>query len=114
MNLTDALGSIADRISRAGRARFPAGSRVGDALRTIRHRLPRRPPDAKLARVIFEFGRHHPQAFVVQVGAHDGAVVDPLRAELVYRRWRGVLVEPVPYVFERLRANYEGNPRVVV
>jgi FkbM family methyltransferase len=28
------------------------------------------------------------------------------------RDWHGVMVEPVPYVFERLRAAYQGNARV--
>ncbi len=30
------------------------------------------------------------------------------------REWRGVMVEPVPYVFERLRAAYAGNDRVTL
>jgi FkbM family methyltransferase len=42
----------------------------------------------------------------VQVGANDGVFVDPLRPYVLSRGWRGILVEPQPDVFERLKANY--------
>jgi FkbM family methyltransferase len=45
----------------------------------------------------------------VKVGAHDGKTGDPC-ADLLRGRWHGMLVEPVPYLFERLRANYP-DPR---
>lgn len=42
----------------------------------------------------------------VQVGANDGLFGDPLRHYVLSRGWRGVLVEPQPNVFEKLKANY--------
>jgi FkbM family methyltransferase len=42
----------------------------------------------------------------VQVGANDGVFSDPLRPYVLSRGWHGVLVEPQPLVFERLKANY--------
>ena len=48
----------------------------------------------------------------VQVGANDGVGHDLLIDEVASRHWRGVLVEPVPYVFERLQANHGANPRL--
>lgn len=42
----------------------------------------------------------------VQVGANDGMFGDPLRSYVLSRGWRGVLVEPQPNVFEKLKANY--------
>ena len=108
------LGSFVNRISRSAAVRFPSGTPVGDALRAIRRRLPRRPPEGALGQVIFAFAREYPRAFVVQVGAHDGSIVDPLRAELVRRPWGGILVEPVPYVFARLQASYGRNSRLVL
>lgn len=42
----------------------------------------------------------------VQVGANDGVFGDPLRPYVLSRGWRGVLVEPQPNVFEKLKANY--------
>jgi FkbM family methyltransferase len=108
------LADLVERLGRSASVRFPAGTRLGDALRAARRRLPRRPPEGELGQVIFAFAKSYPQAFVIQVGAHDGSIVDPLRAELVRRPWRGILVEPVPYVFERLRASYGRNPRLVL
>src|SRR5207245_6466419 len=49
---------------------------------------------------------------VVQIGSNDGVANDPINESLRARRWSGVLVEPIPYLFERLRANYEGVPAV--
>lgn len=42
----------------------------------------------------------------IQIGSNDGKRLDPLHDVLVRGRWRGVMVEPVPYVFKRLKANY--------
>lgn len=58
------------------------------------------------------FGTRHPDATFVQVGANDGSARDPLRIQIGRRRWRGVMVEPVPYVFQRLAARYSGHPRI--
>ncbi len=50
---------------------------------------------------------------VVQIDSHDGATDDPVQRQLAaHPGWRALLVEPVPFVFERLRARYQGSPRV--
>jgi FkbM family methyltransferase len=114
MTVTDMIANLVDRIARTTRSRLPAGSVVGDGLRAARRRLPRRPPERPIGQVIFEFARHKQHAFVVQVGVHDGTAIDPLRDELLRRPWRGILLEPVPYVFERLRANYGRYDRLIL
>lgn len=45
---------------------------------------------------------------IVQVGANDGILDDTLRGfiETFKERIRAILIEPVPYVFSRLRENY--------
>lgn len=45
--------------------------------------------------------------FFIQVGSNTGMYGDPVR-ELVLRdeRWHGILIEPVKYLFEQLKANY--------
>lgn len=58
------------------------------------------------------FGAIHPDATFLQVGANDGKARDPLRVQIARRRWRGVMVEPVPYVFDRLTARYGSHPRI--
>lgn len=48
----------------------------------------------------------NPDAFFIQVGSNDGEQHDLLRDTILRTRWRGIMVEPVPYVFERLAENY--------
>jgi len=47
-----------------------------------------------------------PDAFFLQIGAMDGVTYDPIHSLVVSRNWRGLLVEPVPDIFERLKKNY--------
>ena len=44
----------------------------------------------------------------IEVGANDGISGDPLREFILKYRWKGVLVEPQPAVFAKLKANYAG------
>jgi len=76
--------------------------------RRQRSNLFRRPhTDALLA----DFAVTIPQATFLQIGANDGLTGDPLHGLLVHagRRWRGVLVEPVPHLFAQLAERYTGN-----
>lgn len=80
----------------------------------VRARVRPRVPDRPLERIVHEYARTRPDATFVQVGAHDGTQLDPLREAILGTRWRGVMVEPVPYVFARLEARYRTNPRVTL
>ncbi len=42
----------------------------------------------------------------VQIGASDGMMNDPLREFIVSSGWRGLLIEPIPYCYDRLVYNY--------
>jgi FkbM family methyltransferase len=42
----------------------------------------------------------------VQIGASDGIHADPIRYFILRFHWTGVLVEPLPEVFEQLKRNY--------
>jgi FkbM family methyltransferase len=59
------------------------------------------------------FAEAYPEAFFVEIGANDGDQHDHLRPFILSRAWAGIMVEPVPYVFERLEANYASQSRVV-
>lgn len=50
----------------------------------------------------------------VQVGANDGVYGDPIRHYIFERGWHGVLVEPQPDVFARLKDNYPGHAERLV
>ena len=45
--------------------------------------------------------------FFVEIGAMDGVSFDPLYAVVMKYRWRGLLVEPLPDLFARLKENYK-------
>ena len=49
----------------------------------------------------------------IQIGAHDGISGDPIRPNVLRNAfWSGVLVEPNPMLFEQLKNNYAGHPRL--
>jgi FkbM family methyltransferase len=65
-------------------------------------------------RLLAAFAETHPRATFVEIGANDGVHYDHLRRWILESEWRGVMVEPVPHLFERLRRNYEGIDRVAL
>lgn len=115
MTVAARVAAASDRLADLLAPRLPERSPVGRALRAVRHRvLPRTVPDRPIAAVLHAFGRANPEATFVQVGAHDGTQLDPLRDQIRAHRWTGVMVEPVPYVFDRLRATYGDHPRITL
>jgi FkbM family methyltransferase len=50
----------------------------------------------------------------VQIGANDGVYGDPLREYVTKFPWCGILVEPQPAVFNKLRNNYDGEKERLV
>lgn len=99
---TEAVGS-------AARATFRAARRPWRAF--LFRRTIRRLAGPKLLRA---FADAYPEAFFIEIGANDGEQADPLRPFVLSSRWRGIMVEPLPHVFGRLRANYGGLERVVL
>lgn len=52
------------------------------------------------------------EAVVVQIGSNDGVTGDPIHNLLLRKQeWNALFVEPVPYLFDRLKRNYSGDPR---
>ena len=51
---------------------------------------------------------------VVQIGSNDGKSKDPL-FDLITKntKWQALFVEPVPYLFEKLKANYGDHNRFI-
>lgn len=90
-------------------------STLWKALRRVKHVLPREEDLHYVGsqRIINRFSRRKRNVFFVQVGACDGMTLDPLRHFILRDGWRGIFVEPVPYVFERLVRNYKGRPGLV-
>jgi FkbM family methyltransferase len=57
--------------------------------------------------------RHAQQFRFVQIGANDGVRFDDLYLFATTRACAGIVVEPLPDMYERLRANYADYPRIV-
>jgi FkbM family methyltransferase len=65
-------------------------------------------------RLIKAFADANPGAYFVEIGSNDGEQHDHLRPYILGREWRGIMVEPVPYIFERLARNYAAVDRVIL
>jgi FkbM family methyltransferase len=99
-----------------GEEAVTAAGGVVSAARAARDRVRRWRFDRRLAapRLLRAFADENPGASFVEIGANDGEQHDHLRPFILEREWTGVMVEPVPYVFERLRRNYAGVERVAL
>jgi FkbM family methyltransferase len=60
------------------------------------------------------FAARYPNALFVEIGANDADHHDHLRGHIASRSWRGVMVEPVPFIFESLSRRYGGVEGVVL
>jgi FkbM family methyltransferase len=56
----------------------------------------------------------NPKLTFLQIGAFDGVVEDDLRDIVISHRLRGVLVEPQPAAFARLKSAYRNQPNVTL
>lgn len=45
--------------------------------------------------------------YFIQVGSNDGQTGDPIFKFVKKYSWQGILVEPVPYLFEKLKSTYK-------
>ena len=52
--------------------------------------------------VLYALALSKPHAFFIQVGSNDASFGDPLHPFLDIAHWRGIMIEPVPAVYERL------------
>jgi FkbM family methyltransferase len=56
--------------------------------------------------------RDDTNACVVQIGSNDGMTQDPFHSLLLrHSGWSALLVEPVPFLFDRLKKNYPSESR---
>jgi FkbM family methyltransferase len=65
-------------------------------------------------RLLKAFARAYPRARFVEIGANDGEFGSALRRFILRREWSGVLVEPSPRAYARLRENYRELDRIAL
>jgi FkbM family methyltransferase len=64
--------------------------------------------------ILRAFADVYPKAVFIEIGANDGVQHDHLRPFITAFPWRGVMVEPLPWVFAHLRNNYRGRKGVIL
>lgn len=53
------------------------------------------------------------EVIFIQIGANDGVMSnDYLHSFIQKEQWKGILIEPVPWIFERLKKNYAHIPHL--
>lgn len=68
--------------------------------------------DRKFDGLVTAYSRRHKDFFFVQIGANDGIKADPIYLYTNKYKWNGLLVEPVRYLFDKLKANYKDTPNL--
>jgi len=69
---------------------------------------------SRFQRELERLARREPRRLkFVQIGANDGVRFDNLYAFVTHRPCAGLVVEPLPDMFARLRANYADYPRIL-
>jgi FkbM family methyltransferase len=69
-------------------------------------------PFSVLPYVVAEQLQKDPNFFFLEIGANEGVVADPIHELVQKHSLSGLLVEPLPDLFERLKVNYADQPRV--
>lgn len=64
--------------------------------------------------LINAFSTSRDYLFFIQIGSNDATHGDPLHMFLINEHWHGIMIEPVSYVFNRLRAKYGGSERFIL
>lgn len=106
------LGSAVDRTVGALSPHVGEESALRPVLRSLKRRLPA--PVDPLTYLIAEFAGLYPNAFFVQVGANDGSKGDYLDTYVRSLGWTGILIEPIPYVFDGLSRRHGSNPNLTL
>lgn len=67
----------------------------------------------RMNRIIIGRYKNNPTDFYfIQIGSNDGATGDPIHGHAVKYKWKGILVEPVKYLYNRLRRTYSNQENV--
>lgn len=78
----------------------------------VMFRLLNKPRKTSLQKIIRRFSKRKDDVFFIQIGSNDGVTRDPLNKHITEDQWRGIVIEPVKYIYEKLIDNYKYCPRV--
>lgn len=66
-----------------------------------------------LSAAITLYTRKTKDVFFVEIGACDGVQADLLHEYILKYHWRGILVEPLRHLFDKLLENYRDQPQLI-
>jgi FkbM family methyltransferase len=69
---------------------------------------------SKAGFLLYAFAGARRDVFFIQIGANDAMQGDQLHEFVVSNGWRGIMVEPVKYVFDRLAGHYGGRADLIL
>lgn len=69
---------------------------------------------SKIRVALLEIAKKKKNIFLVNIGANDGLTNDPLRELVITKKWKGLMVEPIPYIFERLKKTYKNKKGILL
>jgi methyltransferase, FkbM family len=67
----------------------------------------------KCHKILMKYGSNSENFFFIEIGANDGIIYDPIYQHAKKYNWSGILVEPVAYYFNKLKANYKENSNLI-
>lgn len=59
--------------------------------------------------IIQKYSHYKNNVTFIQIGSNNGKHGDPLYDSILTKKWQGILIEPIPYLFEELKKNYVEN-----
>lgn len=59
--------------------------------------------------LIERFAQENKEVFFIQIGANDGISGDLIHDIILKYKWKGILVEPLPYLFKELKRTYKNK-----
>lgn len=65
-----------------------------------------KPSSVYIDGILDTFADRKQDVFFIQIGSNEGTSGDPLHSRIKKFQWRGILIEPLPEVYKRLRKNY--------
>lgn len=85
--------------------RLSADTRIGENIRRVYRR--NSPRQARIwTEVLHGLAAGNNSLRFVQIGANDSGYGDPLRYHILHNHWRGLLIEPLPHIYARLKTRY--------
>jgi FkbM family methyltransferase len=57
--------------------------------------------------ILKAYAEHKKNVNFIQIGSNNGIDNDPIHKYIIQYEWTGLLVEPVPHLFEELKKNYD-------